>query len=636
MSDGNGMTLAVMSSGACARSDLGQDRMRPRQKASRAGIELIESFEGFRAKAARLSGGGWTIGFGHTRSAREGLQISRADAELLLKFADLPPVEDAIAELVFTPLTQNQYDALVAFVFNVGAETFKHSDVLKRVNEGRLTEAACALELWREAEVAGDPMVLDALIRRRAAEKALFLTPEGGFVATPSPVVRPRIDARAADCLPSRRPAEIETPLEGEDAEVRLVGAPENEAKAEAASLPEVHLEPLPMPVAFEPTPIIEHEAAAPEPHHEPEAAAEPIAAEPEPVVEHTAVADHAETLEESTAELARTVWTLEPSPPVPVAEAEHLAAASEPEEAADESGEAWTSDWTVVPGPAAAEPLHDAAPAAAEPEAGEPEAVVEIVEADPVEAGPVDARFEPLDAAPAATPEITPEPEAPQAAAPARTLAAAEPLPAKPLYSSYGPMAYAVMPPAPLGDDETGAGGAGEPDAVHTVPAPEEPASFAPAPEPEHEHEHSAAAPEPAPSLVLTSPPADWDSAPSGAMQAVMQPLAEGEDELEQPRFDEGWDGPTALSARIVRHEPVAEAEAPSRKIAATGPFILLGLIGFVAFAGAMFAFWRGHSAGPDAGDPTILAWSLALIGAACVGVSVYFLLKRLGAQDD
>ncbi len=153
--------------------------MRPRQKVSRQGLALIEAFEGLRQTAARLPDGRWTIGYGHTKSAREGAEVSPQDAEALLLF-DLMPVVEAVNGLVFTPLNQNQFDGLCAFVFNVGIDAFRGSDVLKRVNEGRLTEAACEIDLWRKGEVAGDPLVLDGLVRRRTAEKALFLNSARG------------------------------------------------------------------------------------------------------------------------------------------------------------------------------------------------------------------------------------------------------------------------------------------------------------------------------------------------------------------------------------------------------------------------------------------------------------------------
>ncbi len=70
----------------------------------------------------------------------------------------------------------------MAFAFNVGVDNFRHSSVLRRVNEGALIQAACALEMWRRAEFEGERIVVDALVRRRAAEKTLFLTPStGGF-----------------------------------------------------------------------------------------------------------------------------------------------------------------------------------------------------------------------------------------------------------------------------------------------------------------------------------------------------------------------------------------------------------------------------------------------------------------------
>jgi lysozyme len=106
------------------------------------------------------------------RSAREGAEVSPADAELLLRY-DLMPVEGAVNDAVDVPLSQNQYDALCAFAFNVGVDDFRASDVLSRLNEGRSTEAAYALGSWRRAELSEE-------VRRRAAEAALFLTPDGG------------------------------------------------------------------------------------------------------------------------------------------------------------------------------------------------------------------------------------------------------------------------------------------------------------------------------------------------------------------------------------------------------------------------------------------------------------------------
>jgi lysozyme len=190
--------------------------MKPRYQVSDAGVALIKRFEGYRRRAARLEDGRWTIGYGHTRSAREGAEVSETDAEALLRY-DLIGIVAALNERIYTPLTQNQFDALASFVFNIGLENFRRSSTLRRLNEGALLRAASAIEMWRGADFEGMRIVVDALVRRRAAEKALFLTPPGGFVPMPTPVVEPRLDY-AADAAPTTAPAALETKLEGETA----------------------------------------------------------------------------------------------------------------------------------------------------------------------------------------------------------------------------------------------------------------------------------------------------------------------------------------------------------------------------------------------------------------------------------
>ncbi len=197
--------------------------MKPRQKVSRAALELIERFEGYRRSAARLDDGRWTIGYGHTRSARQGLEVSEADAEALLIY-DLLEVADAINELVFTPITQNQFDALAAFVFNIGIDAFRRSGVLRRLNEGQLLQAACAMEMWRRADFEGESILIDALVRRRAAEKALFLTPSGGFIPAPTAVLQPRLDSELASAVPAQTPVEVTAPLYGDRAVAERIG----------------------------------------------------------------------------------------------------------------------------------------------------------------------------------------------------------------------------------------------------------------------------------------------------------------------------------------------------------------------------------------------------------------------------
>jgi len=201
--------------------------MQPRYRVSRTAIELIKRFEGYRRAAAQLPDGRWTIGHGHTLTARQGAQVSEDDAEALLLY-DLIGVSHALNEAVFTPLTQNQFDALASFVFNVGLDNFHQSGVLRRLNEGALLQAACAMELWRKANLGGERVVIDALVRRRSVEKTLFLTPPGeAWVAAPSPILRPLLDTDASDVVPTQTPLEVTAALEGNQLVIVREGEPQ-------------------------------------------------------------------------------------------------------------------------------------------------------------------------------------------------------------------------------------------------------------------------------------------------------------------------------------------------------------------------------------------------------------------------
>jgi lysozyme len=192
--------------------------MKPRYQVSRAAVELIKKFEGYRMKAAQLADGRWTLGYGHTLTARAGASVSEQDAEALLLY-DLITVAHAVNENVYTPLNQNQFDALVCFAFNIGTENFIRSGVLRRLNEGSVLQAASAMEMWRKADFEGERIVIDALVRRRAAERALFLTPpDGVWIAAPSSVLRPKVDHDAGNLIPAQIPTAITTSLEGDKA----------------------------------------------------------------------------------------------------------------------------------------------------------------------------------------------------------------------------------------------------------------------------------------------------------------------------------------------------------------------------------------------------------------------------------
>ena len=145
------------------------DTSRTRLKVSREGLALIKSFEGFHPRAVRGPEGGWVIGYGHTASAREGVTVDEQEAELLLQY-DLLPVVRALNEQISAPLNQHQFDALASFAVSVGADRFLASDVMDHLRQGRPGAAADALLGWPA------PPSPDAPLRRRAAERALFVT----------------------------------------------------------------------------------------------------------------------------------------------------------------------------------------------------------------------------------------------------------------------------------------------------------------------------------------------------------------------------------------------------------------------------------------------------------------------------
>ncbi len=234
--------------------------MHPRLQVSRTAIDMIERFEGYRRAAARLDNGRWTIGYGHIKTARPGAEVSQADAEALLIY-DLMEITGSLHELIFTPLTQNQFDALAAFVFNIGTDNFRRSGVLRRINEGNLLQAAFAMEQWRKADVAGERIVVDALVRRRAAEKALFLTPQRGFVPAPTPVMRPRIDGDESVGTAFQSAVEVSTSLDGDRAVAARVtpepAAPEPAAPEPAAPPRAVEERVIEDPPLFMPEPAV-------------------------------------------------------------------------------------------------------------------------------------------------------------------------------------------------------------------------------------------------------------------------------------------------------------------------------------------------------------------------------------------
>ena len=163
---------------------------------SDSGLALLKRLEGFRAEPMTLADGRVLVGYGHVQSSPPPAPLSEAEAEALLR-ADVAPVVTALNEKILTPVTQAQFDALVSFAFSIGVAAFARSDVLRRLNAGEPIAAACAMDAWRKSRVTGEPAVLDVLVRRRTAEKALFLEIDA-ITAASSNYVCAEVDHAAA------------------------------------------------------------------------------------------------------------------------------------------------------------------------------------------------------------------------------------------------------------------------------------------------------------------------------------------------------------------------------------------------------------------------------------------------------
>ena len=139
-------------------------------RTSKKGIDLIKKFEGIKTKAYKCPAGVWTIGYGHTKDVKKGDTCTMAQAIEFLK-EDLRVFEGAIDDLVKVELNQNQFDALVSFVYNVGSGAFQDSTLRKFLNAGHFPLAAGQFDRWVYAK----GVKLEGLVKRRAAEKELFL-----------------------------------------------------------------------------------------------------------------------------------------------------------------------------------------------------------------------------------------------------------------------------------------------------------------------------------------------------------------------------------------------------------------------------------------------------------------------------
>ena len=142
-------------------------------KTSETGINLIKEFESLRLKAYLCSAKVWTIGYGHTKGVKKGDAITQDQAIDFLK-EDLSDSENAVNSQNLV-INQNQFDALVSFVFNIGAGAFKSSTRLRKAKIN-ISDPTIANEFakWNKATVNGKKVILNGLARRRKAESDLY------------------------------------------------------------------------------------------------------------------------------------------------------------------------------------------------------------------------------------------------------------------------------------------------------------------------------------------------------------------------------------------------------------------------------------------------------------------------------
>ncbi len=155
---------------------------------SEIGLRLIKAYEGFNPDARTMRDGRKILGYGHVSQDSTSM-ITENDAEELLK-SDLSVIEDAVNAHTHAAISQSQFDALVSLAHSIGLDAFLDSDILHDLNQGNFISAANGFDTWRIASIGGKTYVVDALVRRRTAEKALFLRPPVRTVLAPRHTLR--------------------------------------------------------------------------------------------------------------------------------------------------------------------------------------------------------------------------------------------------------------------------------------------------------------------------------------------------------------------------------------------------------------------------------------------------------------
>lgn len=140
---------------------------------SQKGLDALASLEGFKGLAYQDVAGVWTIGFGETEGVKPGDMIGYDDAwEKLEKRCD--DIASFLSQEIHVPLEQHQFDALVSFVYNIGKNAFRGSQVHQMINLKCYDQIPALMSRWRYVTVRGEKVVSEGLMNRRRKEEALW------------------------------------------------------------------------------------------------------------------------------------------------------------------------------------------------------------------------------------------------------------------------------------------------------------------------------------------------------------------------------------------------------------------------------------------------------------------------------
>lgn len=177
------LPVSVLESMSLYSSSFEADKNKKPWTLSGAGVDLIKKFEGFSAKLYNDPVGHCTVGYGtlvHEGGCNgapseqpylNGVTEQQATALLTDRAAQF---QKTINDNVSVELTQNQFDALVSFTYNIGSGNFKQSTLLKVLNQGNYDAVPGEMKRWTKGRVNGKLVDLQGLVARRNAEAALF------------------------------------------------------------------------------------------------------------------------------------------------------------------------------------------------------------------------------------------------------------------------------------------------------------------------------------------------------------------------------------------------------------------------------------------------------------------------------